>query len=361
MTEEAGLIFGLVGPLASFPLRTIAREAERQGHVVHRGIQRRTTHIVIGRRLLFETDDVAEKRLDASFDAERALLSENGFLRMLGLLPPVDDRGLDRISLLAQSRLGKGVFGLLRVFDVFECDDEPFTFRDLILARKYAGLLAAGAKPLDIARSVQRSTSVASLTSKTLHADRRGGVYASFEGGKVDLTGQLLFDLGRYADENEEALFAEAETLEEEGEYSAASDLYARCLALVPKDSAAAFNRANCLRAAGLPSEAATEYLRALRIDPSFAEAWFNLADLKADQGAPDEARRCLRKAIGIDSDYADALYNLARLEFEADNLPEAKRLWQSYLKLDSTSDWARTAMRGIQFADMDAAHRSAG
>jgi tetratricopeptide (TPR) repeat protein len=256
--DEAGHIFGLIGPLAAFPLRAVAREAERYGHGVHRGIRRRMTHLVIGRRLLAATDAAAGKRLQTALASGRSLLSENGFLRVLGLLPAVTARTVDAQSLLAQSNIAENDFDLLRLFDAFECDGEPFTFRDLILARKYAGLIASGARPLDIARSVQKSGSIASLTSKTLHADRKGGVFASFDEGMGELTGQLLFDLGDDATDSEEAAFAEAEALEGDGQYLAASDLYARCLALDPRDSVAAFNRANCLRAAGLPANAAT-------------------------------------------------------------------------------------------------------
>lgn len=360
MKTEAGHTFGLIGPLAAFPLRLVSREAERRGHRVRRGVQRRASHLVIGRRLLASADGAVDERLRAALDTGRTLLSENGFLRELELLEPADGRTVDAQSMLAQSRLAEADYDILRLFDAFECDSGPFTFRDLILAKKYAGLIANGAGPLDIARSVQRSASVASLASKTLHADRKGGVLASFDEGLGELSGQLLFDLGGKGEDEEEA-FADAEALEEDGRYLAAAELYRRCLALDPRDAVAAFNRANCLRAAGRPNEAATDYLRALKIDPSFAEAWFNLADLKADQDQPDEARRCLQRAIALDADYADAIYNLARLEFEMENLEEAKRLWQAYLKLDGTSEWARTAMRGIQYADLHSAKRSAG
>ena len=43
------------------------------------------------------------------------------------------------------------------LFDAFEHDAEPYSFRDLILARKYAGLMAGGAAWGAIARSVHRS------------------------------------------------------------------------------------------------------------------------------------------------------------------------------------------------------------
>ena len=61
------------------------------------------------------------------------------------------------------------------LFDAFERDGEPCSFRDLILARKYAGLIAGGAGWGAIARSVHRFGPAASLTAKALHARRRAG------------------------------------------------------------------------------------------------------------------------------------------------------------------------------------------
>lgn len=362
MTKEAGYTFGLIGPLAAFSLRIVAREAGRQGHRVHRGVQRRSTHLVIGRGLLSARGDGhAQERLEEAIGAGRLVLSENGFLKELGLLPDVTGRTVDARSLVSQSRLAEADLDCLRLFDAFECDREPFTFRDIILARKYADLIASGARPTDIARSIHRSGPAASLTARSLHADGPGAVYARFEDGMGELTGQLLLDLGKDDVLAEEDAFAEAEALEETGELLAAAELYRRCLALDPQDAVAAFNRANCLRGAGRCGDAAGEYMRALRIDPFFVEAWFNLADLQAEQDRASAARRSLRKAIALDPNYADAIYNLARLEFDAEDLVEAKRLWQAYLELDSTSDWARTAMRGIQYVDLQSVRRSAG
>ena len=50
-----------------------------------------------------------------------------------------------------------------------------------------------------------------------------------------------------------------------------------------------------------------------------------------------------------------------ARLEFDAGDLVEARRLWARYLELDGTSGWAKTALRGIQFIDLQAMQKSAG
>ena len=51
--------------------------------------------------------------------------------------------------------------------------------------------------------------------------------------------------------------------------------------------------------------------------------------------------------------DYADAVYNLAALEYDAGHLSEARHYWSRYLELDSTSEWAKKASRGIQLVDL--------
>ncbi|MER8504497.1 MULTISPECIES: tetratricopeptide repeat protein [unclassified Mesorhizobium] len=364
MTALAGTVFGIVGALAAFPLRLAAREVERRHGQLRRGVTRRTTHVVLGRMLLARAGDTEiERRVVTERAAGRKLVSENGFLRLLGLMKAPEASALSRQSLIDQSRLTGADLDLLSLFDAFEHDCEPYSFRDLILARKYAGLVAGGASWGAIARSVHRSGPVASLTAKSLAVGSQHGranaIY--LEGGQSELDGQLLFDLGTQDDDTLEELFADAEAAEEAEDHEQAAALYQRCLAIDPSDAIAAFNRANCLRAAGHAAEAAHDYARAIKLDPGFVEAWFNLAGLMSEEGRVASARRHLLKAIALDPNYADAVFNLARLEFDAGNLAEARRRWVRYLELDANSEWARMAAKGIQFVDLQLARKSAG
>jgi tetratricopeptide (TPR) repeat protein len=350
VTALAGASFGIVGALAAFPRRLAAREVERRGGRFSRAVTRGTSHVVFGRKLL---DTAAETAIAARAGVERAagrqVLGEGGFLRLLGLLPAPCGPGLARAALVEQSGLAEEELDLLCLFDAFEQGAETFSFRDLILARKYAGLIAGGASWGAIARSVHRSGAVAALTAQSLQVAGRA-IYARRGGVISELDGQLLLGLGGPDDAELEELFAQGEAAEAAGEHAAAALLYQRCLALDPRDSAAAFNRANCLRAAGRHAEAAHDYARALKLDPGLVEAWFNLAGLMRALGRSASARRHLRQAIAVDPDYADAVFNLASLEFEAGNLAEARRLWERYLELDADSEWARTAARGVRF-----------
>lgn len=358
----AGKTFGIVGALAAFPRRLAAREVERQRGHLRRGITRRTNHLVFGRTLLgTESEAEIEARFDAEIKAGRRPLSENGFLRLLGVMTAPEGSSLTVQSLIDQSQLSPRAFALLSLFDAFEHDAEPFSFRDLILSRKYAGLIAGGATWSSIARSVHRSGPVASLTALSLHAGEGNAIYANLGESFSELDGQLLLPLGAADEADAEELFALAEAAEAQEQFAEAATYYRRCLAVDPDDAVAAFNRANCLRAAGLADEAAHSYTLALKLNSSFVEAWFNFAGLLAERGQVRSARRHLQQAIALDADYADAVYNLATLEYETGNLREARRWWLRYLELDDRSKWARIAERGVQFIDMQLLQKTTG
>lgn len=335
--------FGVVGALAALPLRLAARAAQARGHSLRRGVGRVTSHVVFGRRLLALRGPAIEARLSLAGDRPR--LSEAGFFRALDLLEPAEGAGISRRQLLEQSGLDANDATLLALFDAFEAEG-PHTFRDVILARKYAGLIASGADWAAVARSVHRVGPVGSLTAAALRVAPGGSICAEGSEGLAELDGQMLLDLGSHADPD--AAFEEAEAAEAAGDHETAVRLYGRCLALDPRDAVAAFNRANALRALARTDAATEHYLRAVRIDPGLVEAWFNLGCLALDAGRPEAARRHLERAVARDPGYADAIYNLASAAFAAGDLAAADRWWRRYLELDGSSLWARKARRGL-------------
>ncbi len=340
--------FGLVGALAAFPLRLAQRAAEENGDRVLRGTRRATTHAVFGHGLLERSDDAElAVRLSLERTAGRQLLSEHGFLRQLGLRGAASAADFSRQVMIDRSGLEPAQFDLLSILDAFERDVEPFSFSDLLRARKYAGLVADGASCRSIARAVHSAGESFPLTRKTLQV--AGQTILAREGVALsEFDGQLLMPLPESAD-CADGLFAEAQDLETAGRTQEAAVLYARCIALDRSDVVAAFNRANCLRSAGQIAEAEQAYLAVIKADGSFVEAWFNLAGLLSETGRPSSARRYLEQAIAIDPDYADAVYNLAAMAFEAGDHETASRWWTRYLELDPASDWGQRARRGLQ------------
>lgn len=349
-----GTRFALLGGLAALPRRLAVRAVAAQGGRLGHGITRATTHVVLGRSLLRRGDAASLAALGSN---GRVLLGERGFLRLLGLVPPAAPGGLDRAEMLAKSGLDPDTLDRLALFDAFAADAAPFALHDLILARKYAGLIAGGAGWGDILRAVHRLGPAVSLTAKSLQVGDGGAILAREGDRLLELDGQarLPFDA---PESDADEIFAEAEAAEAAGALDDAIALYGRCLHLDPTDAVAAFNRANCLAAAGRVREAEAEHLRALKIDPGLTEARYNLAGLLAAGGRSAAARAHLTAALATDPDYPDAIYNLALLEFEAGDGPAAAALWRRYLALDPESDWAATATRGLQLLALQSGGR---
>jgi tetratricopeptide (TPR) repeat protein len=341
-----GTSIGVIGALKAFPLRIALQKVTALGGRLHRGLPRGTQLVVLGHGLLSSaTAAQIEKRVDAARATGANLISENGFLRLLGLLPAQPRSGLPATALIEQLADERGV-ALLSLFDAFEFDAEPYSFRDAILARKYRGLLASGAGWFDVARSVNAVGPVGSLTALSLQT-RGARIVATDQHSELDLGGQRLLPLGNDADEAED-YFAHAEAAEAAGLSAEAARLYEHCAAIDSSDATAPFNQGNCLHALGDLSGASHAYAMALKRDPLFVEAWFNLGGVLRDLGRVEVARRHLAKAIALDPDYADAVYNLAALDYDAGNLGGAERGWRRYLELDDTSDWARRARAGL-------------
>lgn len=346
-----GQSFGVVGALSAFPLRLAARRVAELGGRLHRGTTRRTTQVVIGRSLLLKHSQAEiEARIAAASASGLPLRSEAGFLRQIEgtSATPAD---MTRRALLDQSKLSETVFDHLAWFDAFEHDHEPFSFRDLILARKYAGLVAGGASWSEIARSVHAIGPVASLTALTLQPSARGRIVSRDTHSLAELDGQRLLALEETGEDSED-YFGLAETAEAAGLFAEAATLYRQCLALDPGDATAAFNLGNCEKASGDLEDAVHAYCTAIKRDPDFVEAWFNLGGLYRDLGKTEAARTHLTRAVALDPGYADAIYNLGALDYDSGALPEARAAWLRYLELDTDSDWARRAKAGIAVID---------
>jgi tetratricopeptide (TPR) repeat protein len=352
MSALGGVTLGLIGALAAFPFRLAVREVARKGGTLRRGALRGAGTVVFGRKALWAGIARTEARHEA-LAGQRRLLSENGFLRLVGAMPPPQGASLSQAEMLDKSGLRPRDLDLLALFDAFEADRAPFTFRDLILARKYAALAQGGAGWAAIARAVHKVPELGALAALTLDVEAQG-IIARRGGWRGEIDGQGTLDLPAGGDDAD-AAFDAAEAAEAGGALVEAVAWYNRALAADPADSVAAFNRANCLRDLGRIAEAAQDYARAVKRDPGFVEAWFNLASLMAAQGHADSARRHLERALRLDPAYGDAVFNLAKLDYEGGRLEAAQAGWRRYLELDPASDWSRRARNGLQLIALQA------
>jgi tetratricopeptide (TPR) repeat protein len=94
--------------------------------------------------------------------------------------------------------------------------------------------------------------------------------------------------------------------------------------------------------------EAEDYYMRAVVADPAYPLAHFNLGNLYDEQGKTEDARKYYLSAIRLNPRYADAFFNLALLCERNNEILQAIGYWQTYLKLDSTSSWARAARKQL-------------
>ena len=350
--RAGGESYGVIGALQAFPLRLATRRVQALGGRLHRNMTRGTTAVVLGRKLLgSKSQEFIEQACGKARASSIPLLSENGFLRLLRTLPPVATANITRQSMLDQSRLDGNTLDLLALFDAFEHHAEPFSFRDVILARKYAGLVASGASWSAIAKAVHQIGPVGSLTALTLQSEGPARIVARDAHSLAELDGQRLLPLPDI-EEDAEDYFGLAETAEAAELFAEAATLYEHCAAIDPTDAVAAFNFGNCLRALGNLGESATAYITAIKRDPEFVEAWFNHGGVLRDMGRIDAARWHLGQAVSLDPSYADAIYNLAALEYDAHDLAAARQWWLRYLELDASSDWARRARAGVGLAN---------
>lgn len=191
-------------------------------------------------------------------------------------------------------------------------------------------------------------------------------------GDKLDpVSGQLLFDFDARAEApvrafptkrqetaaatsiareaEAEAWFQRGLALEESGApVQDAISAYRKAVEANPKASGALVNLGTIAFRLRKLKDAEMLYRRALESDPDYALAHFNLGNLYDEQGNQTEARRHYQDALRLNPRYADTYFNLALLCERNNEILQAIGYWHSYLKLDSTSSWARAAKKQL-------------
>jgi tetratricopeptide (TPR) repeat protein len=330
----------VVGRFERLPKSRIERELTGRGATLHRRLTRKTDYAVI-------THAAAGRSLPAL--APTRGLSEDEFLRLLGLAPPLQGKDIDAARFLGLSGLAPDEVAQLALFDVLAPADEKFGFADLKIAQHIADLRRRGAA-LD-----------AILCAATeLRRRRRGATAADITRLDIAPSGDLMMRIGdllaeldgqmRFAWEvpppDPDAIFEAAEEAAGAGDLDRAERLYYACLSATPRDPIVRFNLGNVLRELGRIAEAKVHYQAALDAEPGFAEAHFNLAHLAMKAENPAEAMAHLERAVIAEPDYPDPLYNLAALYIQHDRIKDAAPLLERYIRLDPNSSWAHEARK---------------
>ncbi len=251
-----------------------------------------------------------------------------------------------------------------------------FGFSDLLALKTLKKLRDLNIAPLQIRRAVaslrQRLTDVEQPLAQLRITVEGRSLAVHVSGDRMEpISGQLLFDFdareieklrsfplnplpsAAEAEEKEresESWFQRGLALEEAGApVSEAAEAYRKAIEINPHASGALVNLGTISFRLRRLRDAEAYYLRAVRADPTYALAHFNLGNLFDEQGRVEEARGYYLTAIRLNPRYADAHFNLALLCERNNEVLRAIGYWQAYLKLDSTSSWARAARKQLE------------
>jgi tetratricopeptide (TPR) repeat protein len=227
--------------------------------------------------------------------------------------------------------------------------EDGLDFRDLVVLRALAGLVAARISPQRVRRAVGRLKSEARPLAGVALAAQGRSIVARDEGGLEDVeSGQRCLDFSpprRSADEahtplrrpvvaqgpsveSAEDCYLRGLALEQTGEAAAAAGAYLATLELDPSHADAHVNLGRLCHEAQELEAAEKHYRSALAVRPLDPVARFNLGVVLDDLGRVAEAITAYRAALVADPASADAHFNLARLlERDGDRLAALRHL----------------------------------
>jgi tetratricopeptide (TPR) repeat protein len=257
-------------------------------------------------------------------------------------------------------------------------NDAGYTFRDLMALRAASALLDAGASVRQIRQAItalkQFDKGVKSPLAELRLLVDGARVLAQSDRVRFDpRSGQTVLDLDtgglqQAADatlatglvrpmsppaEQAETWFDRASEWEADpAQWEDALEAYRRVVAIDATYAAAWNNLGLLLHRMGRYDEARRSYVTALEQDATLCEAAYNLGSLWEDLSDVEQAIRHYRLALELSPDYADAHFNLAAALARAGRTDEAGRHWERYLKLDSTSPWARIARAHLELVE---------
>ena len=139
-----------------------------------------------------------------------------------------------------------------------------------------------------------------------------------------------------------------AAELEEEGQLTAAADMYRAAMAAGGPDAETCFQLAEILYRLGELPAARERYYMAVELDEDYVEARANLGCVLAELGQRDLAVAALEGAIRYHGGYADAYYHLARTLDEMGRRREAESHWRTFLAMAPDSPWAEEARERV-------------
>jgi tetratricopeptide (TPR) repeat protein len=215
------------------------------------------------------------------------VISERRFLEWIGeAVPDSLHRTYSADQIATLSKLPDSTIEELVRFGLLDPRGGLFGFRDLASARQISKLFAHGITLPEIIRSVKEVRvwlPEADLSNLRLHPAASHALEIEQPEGRTDKRGQFVLAVSR-PEQNADALFDQAQSAEETGDFAKAERLHRLLMKCDSTDAAPPFNLGNVLRANGRKVEAEAALRAATRGDPAFADAWYNLSDLLDDR-----------------------------------------------------------------------------
>jgi tetratricopeptide (TPR) repeat protein len=372
----AGQLVAFTGRLVLMSRRAAVDLVECHGGTVTPTVNRQTSVLVVGREgWPLRSDGRLTRKLQQARRLQREqrtpdLVPEERFFGFLQQGEPGDQvrrtysvAELTDLLDVSRSRIESWQRnGLIAPVEV--CLGVPrFDFRQVAAARSLRALLDGGVSPRRLARSLRELQIWLSddmPVSELLPALLREGkqfLYRTETGRLVETTGQLVLEFAPDAESttvpwsngtSDDANFAEAVRLEQDGQLEEAADRYRQILLQEGPDPDVCFNLANVLHRKGELQAAIERLYEAVTLDPEYADAWNNLGNLLAEKNRLEEACHAYHQAVTIDPEYADSHYGLADVLDQVGRCVEARIHWRTYLQIEPAgecADYARSRL----------------
>ncbi len=375
--EDYGILQGkrvaFAGKLASMSRRDAGQMIRRHGATVLERPDASAHLVVVGEEEL----PLADEGQDDWFDDTTRQAAENGTLEIitetqlwqrLGLVEHEQDiHRLYTPAMLAEL-LGVPVAVIRRwhrrglIVPVREVRRLPyFDFQEVAAARRLAELLAAGVSPAAIEKKLNALTRYLPGVARPLaqlSVIIEGKQILLRQGdGLIEPGGQMRFDFAACETEapperplpsTPEQMCSLAAELEEDGQLSAAAEMYRAAMAAGGPKPEICFLLAELLYRQGDLAAARERYYLAIELDEDYVEARANLGCVLAETGQRDLAVAAFEGALRFHPDYADVHYHLARTLDESGQADRAAEHWERFLALAPDSPWADEAARRL-------------
>jgi tetratricopeptide (TPR) repeat protein len=359
-----------VGKLASMSRREAGQLARRHGATILDRPDALTHLVVVGEdELPLSDDEGPEKWFDeptrqAADKGELEIITETQLWHRLGLVEHEQDiHRLYTPAMLAEL-LGVSIAIIRRwhrrglIVPVREVRRLPyFDFQEISAARRLADLLAAGVTPSAIEKKLNALAGYLPGVARPLaqlSVIVQGKQILLRQGdGLIEPGGQMRFDFDawesaaqpeRAIPSTPEQMCSLAAELEEDGQLSAAAEMYRAAMAAGGSKAEICFIVAELLYRQGDLSGARERYYMAIELDEDFVEARANLGCVLAETSQRELAVAAFEGALRFHSDYADVHYHLARTLDELGQPGRAAEHWERFLTLAPDSPWADEA-----------------